>query len=312
MTNDNNPTCFSVGLIARNGENTIRSTLEAVFQQSLFARLSACSGRCEVFCIACGCTDRTAEIAREVLARMEREHPHPQAFTARVAEISGTAKINAWNLFVHEFSAPETKYLYIMDDDTVLYHPDVLYNLAGTLERSSTASVSTSRRYKDVLFKPRKMAGAGDRRTTGQLYCLRASIARHIYPPRDPGVVGDGFLKAAICTDFFMHAPDPSRIVYEPEAAPVFAGMPPVGAREEKEPATVEVARRPRAREANGRKPVASRRGSARTPFVERFFPTFGVAFRRLWGRKRPAGTEAPSLTPVMAGLPSQFPGGKS
>jgi hypothetical protein len=44
------------------------------------------------------------------------------------------------------------------------------------------------------------------------LYCMRASVARNLYLPRDIVAVDDGFLKAAICTDFFRAPEDPTRV----------------------------------------------------------------------------------------------------
>jgi hypothetical protein len=39
----------------------------------------------------------------------------------------------------------------------------------------------------------------------GQLYCIRAEIARNIYLPKDLGCCEDGFIKALVCTDFLTH-----------------------------------------------------------------------------------------------------------
>ena len=317
MKNEIVPVCLSLGLIARNGESTIKTTLESLFQQSIFAKLSACGGRCEVLCLAYGCTDRTAEVAREVLTRMEQQHPHASAFSARVAEISESAKDNAWNLFVHEFSSPVCRYIFVMDDDTAFFEADTIYHLAGTLERNPSASLSTSRHYRDMLFKarPRRVAVAAGvaeeeearRPGGGQLYCLRASIARQIFPPRDPGVAGDGFLKSAISTDFFFHAPDPSRIVFAPDAAPVFPiDVTPRGARPaEKRRNDPTAAARPERWESESRR-GASRR-PARASFLRRLL--FKVSFKRLWRQRRLS--KSSDMPEMMAGLAPRFPGGE-
>src|SRR5581483_2939832 len=99
--------CVSIGIMAWNEEETLRTTLESLFRQSVFARLSERRERAEIWLVANGCTDRTAAVAREVFARQEASHPYADAFSAYVADVAEPGKCNAWNRFVHEFSAPE-------------------------------------------------------------------------------------------------------------------------------------------------------------------------------------------------------------
>ena len=63
-----NATSISIGIIAWNEEKAIRSTLESLFQQSLFDRLGRDAVRCEIICLANDCTDRTAAIAAEIFS----------------------------------------------------------------------------------------------------------------------------------------------------------------------------------------------------------------------------------------------------
>lgn len=220
--------------MAWNEEDVLRATLESLFRQSVFEKMEARHRRCEIFCIANGCTDRTVEVAREVFTRMSDEHLHSDAFTARVVEIEEPGRSNAWNRFVHDFSAPEAKFICLMDADILFHERDTLISLVETLEVDSHAWVSTGRHFKDIAFKKHKtlrdrislatsaMTGTIAGGFSGQLYCLRASVVRNIRLPRDLAANDDGFLKAVICTDFLTGELDTTRIAHAPDAAIVY------------------------------------------------------------------------------------------
>jgi glycosyltransferase involved in cell wall biosynthesis len=228
------PIVLSIGMMAWNEEESICTTLESLFRQSVFERLCDRNEQCEILVLANGCTDRTVPLARELFARMEREHPWPHGFTARVIDIPEPGRNNAWNRFVHEFSAVEARYIALMDADIVFHHRDTIYNLIATLEARPDAQATSGRQCKDLMFKERKtlwerlslatsdMTGTIDGQISGQLYCLRAPIARNLLLPRDLGATDDGFFKAAICTDFFTRPLDPSRIARAPDAAHIY------------------------------------------------------------------------------------------
>ena len=57
---------------------------------------------------------------------------------------------------------------------------------------------------------------------SGQLYCIRAPIARQILLPRDLAACEDGFIKALVCTDFLTGNICPDRVVQARGAAHVF------------------------------------------------------------------------------------------
>lgn len=236
MSNDHeqNPICLSLGIMAWNEESSIRATLESLFQQSIFSRLNARHERCEILCLANGCTDRTTEVAREVFAQMEREHPYAEAFVARVVEIPEPGRNNTWNRFVHEFSSTQARFICLMDADIIFHRRETLYNLMATLERKPRAAISTGFQYKHVLFKARKtlrdrislatsdLTSTIEGRFSGQLYCMKAKVARNLRVPRNLTVNDDGFFKAIVCTDFLTNELDPGRIVVAPNAAHVF------------------------------------------------------------------------------------------
>jgi hypothetical protein len=65
------------------------------------------------------------------------------------------------------------------------------------------------------------MTQAGTAQLTGQLYCIRAGVARNMVLPRDL-LVEDGFIKALVCTDFLKRPTSPSRIVRAENASHIF------------------------------------------------------------------------------------------
>lgn len=228
------PIRFSLGIMAWNEEASIRQTLESLFQQSVFQKLALRHERCELFCLANGCTDGTVALASELFQQLTREHPYGQVITTRVMDIPEPGRNNAWNRFVHEFSASETRFIYLMDADIVFHHRDTLYNLLATLEWDPRAGVSSGRQHKSIEFKKPKslrdrislatssMTGTLEGCFSGQLYCMRAGIARNLYLPRDLGANDDGFFKAAVCTNFFSEKLDVRRVVMAPNAAHVY------------------------------------------------------------------------------------------
>ena len=228
------PPLVSIGIIAWNEEQGIGAMLDSVFQQSLFAELGKRGLRCEIICVTNGCTDRTPQVVAEIFTRQSREHPNAENFSCRVMNVSDRGKINAWNRFVHSFSARDAKYMFLMDADILIHPRETLWNMVATLEHNRDASVSVDLPCKDISFKRRKtfwerlslgashMTGSVSAQLCGQLYCIRAEVARNIYLPKDLCACDDGFIKALVCTDFLMHQVWPWRIVAAADAAHTF------------------------------------------------------------------------------------------
>jgi glycosyltransferase involved in cell wall biosynthesis len=225
--------CVSIGIIAWNEEEAIEATLHSLWQQTLFSELQKRNLRTEVVIIANGCSDHTAETARQFFSRVARQEVS-ESITCQVMEVSEKGKNNSWNLFVHSFSSPSAACLILMDADIVIQGRETLWNMFRALESDANASVAVDQPLKDISLSPRKtvcerisIATSGMTRATpaqlsGQLYCIRSQVARQIHLPRDLAACEDGFIKALVCTDFLTAPSAPERIVVAPDAAHIF------------------------------------------------------------------------------------------
>ena len=219
------PLRLSIGIMAWNEEESIGPMLASLFSQTVFASLAARGEGCEVVCLANGCTDGTVAIAREAIAAKERGGGFPRGSSARVEDIALPGRNNAWNRFVHEFSGPGTRYVCLMDADIIFNQPNTLELVVGALDADPHLGAASDTPLKDIALKDRPslrerlslatsaMTGTIEGKLNGMLYCMRSSIVRNLYLPRDIGANDDGFIKEAICTDFFRAPVDHSRVV---------------------------------------------------------------------------------------------------
>jgi len=224
----------SIGIFAWNEEASIASALHSLFRQSLFQELSKRGLGCEVICVVNGCTDPTPDIARRVFDDQTQRHPDRSFFKCSVVNLSERGKLNAWNQFVHIFSAKEARFLVMMDADILIHRGETLWNMVSTLERNTEASVSVDQPRKDILFKRNRtmsdrlslaatqMTAASDGQLCAQLYCIRSEVARNIYLPKDLAACEDGFIKHLVCTDFLRHQVKAERICLAPNAEHTF------------------------------------------------------------------------------------------
>jgi hypothetical protein len=153
-----------------------------------------------------------------------------------VCELERAGKPNAWNEFVHRLADQSADYIIMIDADVWLNHPDTLWSLVDTLEKSPGAFFSVGRVLKDVALKEKKsfwermsLAGSELRHgsaaqpgITGCLYCGRGEVMRRIWFAE--GMIGeDAFLNGIVTTDFLRSAtPKPELIVAAPNASVVF------------------------------------------------------------------------------------------
>lgn len=224
---------ISIGILAWNEEEAIETTLDSLFQQSLFARLNERGLHCEIICVANACTDNTPGVAARVFERKARFHPFNHTFTCRAVHLPERGKPNAWNQFVHALSAKSAQCLFLMDGDILIFKPDTMWNMYRALVEHPEARVAVDQPVKDIALLPRnslrerlslatsRMTQASTAQLSGQLYCLRAETARSIYLPKGL-IVEDGFIKALVCTDFLTQPVQPERVVLAREAAHVF------------------------------------------------------------------------------------------
>jgi len=215
---------ISIGIMAWNEERAIVPMLRSLFAQTLFAELARHSLNCEIVCIANGCTDRTPEVATEVFDRQMREHPFRKYFNCRVANLPERGKLNAWNKFVHSISSPAAQFLLFMDADILLHKPDTLWKLVEALRKNVSANITVGIPRKDLSFKAKlswrerlslqasQITSSASAQLCAQLYCIRASVARNIYLPKDLGACEDGFIKQVVCTDFLTNPASAERI----------------------------------------------------------------------------------------------------
>ncbi len=234
QTNGFEPLLVSIGIFAWNEAGVIDSTLRSLFAQTLFAELSRRNQHAEVLCVTNGCTDRTAEIAEGIFGEQRARHPAARHFTARVCNVVTRGKLNAWNQFVHLLSAPEARFLFMMDADIDIRLSGTLWNMLRALERNPEAQIATDLPRKDISLKAHpswseRLSLAAARMTTSaqaqlcaQLYCIRAAAARNIFLPRDLSACEDGFIKALVCTDSLTRPVQPDRICVAPDAEHVF------------------------------------------------------------------------------------------
>jgi glycosyltransferase involved in cell wall biosynthesis len=218
------PLEVSIAIFAWNEERSIASTLQSLFQQSIFRRLRERGARCEIICVTNGCTDRTPLIAEQIAAESLLRHRDRDAVNFRVANIAERGKVNAWNQFVHRLSARSARVLFMMDADILIDAPDTMWNMLGTLECHSDATVAVDLPRKDLAYKKSKsfsdrlsmaasqMTQAAEGQLCGQLYCIRAGAARKIYLPKDLAACEDGYIKTLVCTDFLTQSVRPERI----------------------------------------------------------------------------------------------------
>src|SRR5215212_8540527 len=121
------PIIAAAGILACNEEEAIGPMLESLFRQSFFERLQG--RKFQILVVTNGCTDKTPETAQRLLEEKSRTHPGREAFEWQVINLSQRGKLNAWNQFVHRYSAREAEFLFLMDGDILLEHPDTLWNM---------------------------------------------------------------------------------------------------------------------------------------------------------------------------------------
>jgi len=221
---------LNIGILAHNESGSIGVLLRSLCQQSL---LIDGEHQVEIVIVPNGCKDNTAAVSRQILEQLAPQH---QAFwTWRVCEVEEAGKSNAWNLFIHEFAAPDANFFYLIDADIQLLDPTSLTKMLEVLIDNPDYWIALDRPIKDVELKEQKSwleklsvavsksSNDGQLYICGQLYCARAEPLRKIWMPAGLPVE-DGFLTQMIIREnFTIDRPTFSkRIVRVNEASHVF------------------------------------------------------------------------------------------
>jgi glycosyltransferase involved in cell wall biosynthesis len=209
---------ISVGMLAHNEAARLPGSLKSLFEQDIFQKFPT-----EIIIVANGCTDDTVAVAKRLVA--DNRHLWPYG-SARVAEVTSAGKANAWNRFVHEFSASDSNILFLMDSDITILQKNAMSSMVSTLKRNSGAVVCVDRPVKDIeishqltLFQQLLLAATPtvseeNVGLCGQLYCAYSPALRSIALPTE--LAGeDGFLRALLVTDGFTKPEIPERIVMD-------------------------------------------------------------------------------------------------
>ena len=220
---------LSIGVLAHNEEQRIGKTLQTLFAQDVFHECAV-----ELVIVANGCTDKTATVARRMLA----DHQAVWSIhgSARVEELVAGGKANAWNQFVHELSSPLAPMLVLMDADIEFLNKNTISSMVSTLEKSPEAVVCVDRPVKDIEIKSnptlfeRLLLSVTPQINPdyvplcGQLYCARSAAIREIRLPLQI-TCEDGFIRALLLTQGFTVPENPRRIVLDHAVAHKFESV---------------------------------------------------------------------------------------
>lgn len=214
---------LAIGILAHNEEGVIGATIASLLGQSVFKDTAL---KKQVIVVANGCADKTVKVARAALSGMDA---HETIFD--VLDIARAGKANAWNIFVHEASAPDADYFILLDADIEFATDDAIARLVDHLERHAGIEIAPDQPVKkfagggpmQLLIRALQKSGSDDRHAiSGQLYAARAGALRAIRMPVGV-VVEDGFLRAMILTAGFTAPEDKTRIIRAPEVRHYYA-----------------------------------------------------------------------------------------
>lgn len=204
-----------IGIFAHDEAGGIGAMIDGLMAQDI---LDDPAFSVRVLVLANGCTDATADAARQAAAA----GPHPGTVT--VQELADGGKSRTWNAFVHALSRDTAGILVFADADIAIPDPTALRRLVAFLGTDPHLAAASSRPVKDLARTDRRLsltervtAAAGGtlndwrRAICGQLYAMRAEAARGFHLPIGLPVE-DGFVRAMITTDVLRRDPDITRL----------------------------------------------------------------------------------------------------
>lgn len=228
---------ISIGIFAYNEASVISKNLKTFLKQSLFQK-SQENLDIEIVIVPNGCSDNTAYVAKNTLDNLLLSS-NSIDINYRICELKQAGKANAWNVFVHQLSAPQADYIFFMDADIQLIEQKTLRSMLNVLQTMPETYVSIDRPIKDIFFKKKKnlmeqlsilISSLSGTKTVqensaawicGQLYCMRAEIARSIWLPTNI-LNEDGFLYSAVVSDLWRSSTKPERVILANQASHSF------------------------------------------------------------------------------------------
>lgn len=232
---------LSIGILAHNEADAmgfahaprIATLLQSLSQQSLLTSLNK-GYSIEIIVVPNGCNDNTSLIARDTLGKLTLEKDRA-LWNWKVCEVKEAGKSNAWNLFIHEFAAPDADFFCLMDADIQLHDRNALEKMLKVLVENPEYWIALDQPIKDIELKENKSwleklsvavsksSNAGQLYICGQLYCGRAEPLRKMWMPAGLPVE-DGFLtQMVISENFTLENPTfTKRIVRAEEASHIF------------------------------------------------------------------------------------------
>ncbi|BAQ62828.1 hypothetical protein GM3708_3234 [Geminocystis sp. NIES-3708] len=230
---------ISIGILAYNESCVITKMLKSLFAQSIFQNHSF-DKNIEIIVVPNGCTDNTGSVADHVLKSWQDKllSSHNVRISYQIQEVTIAGKSNSWNLYIHNFSDKNAKYLFLADADIEFLNKDTLANMINTLENKPQTNIVVDKPVKDISVKENRnfvesistiVSGKDmvknqrkNEPLCGQLYGGRSSILRQIWMPPEL-LVEDGFLHRMIVTDLFTQNNFiPERIIVAENASHIF------------------------------------------------------------------------------------------
>jgi len=208
---------LAIVIFAKDEANNIGPFLNALATQTLFDCVDVDS---KIYVAANGCSDRTAQIARETVVAVFDS----RGVRYEILDWPTPGKSRSWNRLIHEVLPTDLDYIMAVDPDIAFVNSSILAALIKRISEEPTLKVVSGFPVKDVTAKARpslmdrfSLSVSSSTRHTGaingSLYVAKAPCLREIWlPDETPGE--DGFLNAMVATSGFSR-PGQIDIVYQ-------------------------------------------------------------------------------------------------
>lgn len=208
-------TRVDIGVFAHNEANGIARMLGGLLRQETTGL------DVKIWVLANGCTDDTADRARDFVLAQETMRSN---VCIEVLDLPLPGKSRTWNTYVHQVSRTDADVLIFSDADIELPEPDSLLRLFKGLTASPNLYGFNSHPIKDIVYRPENLSmtdrviASGSETLNewktavcGSLYAMPAAKARMLHMPIGLAVE-DGFLRAMILTDVMSIEEDLTRL----------------------------------------------------------------------------------------------------